>query len=254
MTLLFCHANGFPASSYRAFFQALAQPVHYVEKLGHSHFSLRKDVRELAHELLDFLQAFDKPIQVIGHSSGAIIAMQAKMLAPEAIDQLVLMEPPIFRPTKRHLIGLVQRLGLSEHLIPPAKSAARRKTQFHDPEHAFYYFRKKKFFDRVGDDVLWDYVRSGLEQKSDGSWGLSFSPDLELKIFSSLPVRLPSTWQSIQGLFVMGTETDLYTTRDRHWLQRYFRAMQWADCPGSHIFPLESPIEAANLIRPYLAK
>ena len=51
--------------------------------------------REL-EDLLAVLQSFEGPVDLLGHSSGAILALQVAQRAPAHLERLIVYEPPVF--------------------------------------------------------------------------------------------------------------------------------------------------------------
>jgi pimeloyl-ACP methyl ester carboxylesterase len=70
-------------------------------------------------ELLSTLGA--KPAHIVGHSSGAIIALQLALDSPEAVRSLTLLEPPLFAVPSRD--QLFERIGPTPQMFEDGDSA-----------------------------------------------------------------------------------------------------------------------------------
>ena len=100
-------------------------------------------------------------------------------------------------------------------------------------------------------ECLGDYIQAAVEQREDG-WHLRISPALEVECFLETPRdlhRYPRL--KVAGLLVNGeiTEDAFKSTARRH-VHRH--GMTHATAPGSHMFPLEQPAQAAAVIQGWL--
>ena len=69
--------------------------------------------------------------------------------------------------------------------VPIIRHAGRRKSEFERPEAAFARWQGRGAFKGVADDVLRDYISSGLIERSDGIWELACDPKWEQIIYTA---------------------------------------------------------------------
>ena len=90
-TIVFSHANSFPASTYNVLFKELRSrgfKVKAVEKFGHDpRYPVTNNWPHLVQQLLDFTQAevnkTGAPVILAGHSLGGFISLMAAARHPE---------------------------------------------------------------------------------------------------------------------------------------------------------------------------
>jgi pimeloyl-ACP methyl ester carboxylesterase len=106
--IVFSHANGLNARTYRTILAPLAAQLRIValDLRGHGASTLPADPalsagwRGYAEDLLAFLKAaVDRPVVLAGHSVGATSSLIAAVEKPERVRSLVLFEPVLF-PSK----------------------------------------------------------------------------------------------------------------------------------------------------------
>ncbi|MFK7971619.1 MAG: alpha/beta fold hydrolase [Bacteroidia bacterium] len=246
--ILFAHANGFPGGSYQPLFDAMApHKVHAIASISEDIADVRPRLRPLA----DILEArirrdFDKPIIGMGHSLGGVLMYLVAKRDPALFSQLILMDPPFFRPSKRLLVGTVGKVGLG-NIVPVARLAAKRRSRFSSHKAAEAYFSDKKFFQRTHPDTVRHYVAHGLVEEGDG-FRLRIPPEFERAIYLNLPVFLGKKVVDVPSTFLYATRHDVLSKRDVQWLKRYFSQTTFIPMEGSHMFPLEQPEAVANAV------
>src|SRR6202012_4510086 len=106
--LLFSHATGFNAETYRSLLQPLSDRMHIyaADARGHGFPSLpatpglAKDWIIYRDDMVRFLDGFDgRPMVLAGHSMGATTSVLAALHRPALVRALVLIEP-VFMPAK----------------------------------------------------------------------------------------------------------------------------------------------------------
>lgn len=134
----------------------------------------------------------------------------------------------------------------------PAAATKNRRNLWPDLDSVWTHFKAKRKFDRWDEDVLRDYVEHGTEPTGrDGERTLRFSRDIEYRIYRTLPTNMG---RKVAGgapflvSFVAGTrsreirQVGLTATR-----RLVGRRLRWIE--GSHLYPMEKPLETAGLIR-----
>ncbi len=258
-TIVFSHANGFPAGTYRVLFkhwQAAGYRVRAIEKFGHDPaYPVTSNWPYLRDQLVHFIQAeAGGPAWLVGHSLGGFLSLLAAAHRPDVAAGVVLLDSPIPSGLRGGLIGLAKLTGAVRRLSPSHVSR-RRREHWPSPSAAFDHFAMKPVFAKWDQEVLRDYVRSGLQacdappaEGADARHRLAFDRDVESRIYETLPHHMTQVLRKRRlqcpAAFIGGRDSaevrllGLATTR------RVTRGrMSWL--PGSHHFPFEHPNEAA---------
>lgn len=190
--LVFAHANGFPAGSYRRFLQALDRDyrVEAPAQLGHDGaYSVAPEWRGLADELLDHVTRNGaEPAWLVGHSLGGVLALLAALRQPRRLRGFVMLDPPLVFGWRGAMLAAARRLGLADRLTPAGRSRGRR-AQWPDRDAAIAHFRGRGLFRGFDDAGLADYVDSATAADGEGV-RLTFEPAVEAAIFRQLPAWL----------------------------------------------------------------
>lgn len=184
--LIFCHANGFNAVTYRSILAPLASSLRILapDLRGHGGTRLptetqgRRDWHDHRDDLVALLDAFPgPPVVMAGHSMGGTASLLAAAARPERVSQLVMFDPVIWAGAT----ALVFRLPLLRRFsdrIPLVRGARRRRTRFDSREAALEAYRGRGAFKGWPDPVLIDYLGDGLRAEGDG-FVLSCAPEWE---------------------------------------------------------------------------
>jgi pimeloyl-ACP methyl ester carboxylesterase len=186
-TIVFVHATGFNAETYRALLQQLAAQFHVFacDLRGHGFSTLpaRAGLAEgwtiFRDDLVVLLaQLTDGPVIVAGHSLGATVGLMAAAVAPFRVRALILVEPVLAPPA-----GIEDRkpaMGL-------ALRAAQRRSIFPSREAALDSYCGRGIFASWPDSAIKDYLAGGLIEVGDGTWRLACTPGWESEIFHEAP-------------------------------------------------------------------
>ena len=189
--LLFCHANGFNAQTYRSILAPLASSLRILapDLRGHGATVLptnsqgRRGWQDHRDDLVCLLETLDgPPVVLAGHSMGATSAILAAAERPSQVSQVVALDPVIW---KRWMVAAL-RMPLLSRLpghIPLVKGALRRRARFDSREQALAAYRNRGAFKGWSDIMLIDYLSSGLVEDGDGL-GLSCPPEWEASNYS----------------------------------------------------------------------
>jgi pimeloyl-ACP methyl ester carboxylesterase len=246
VTLLFAHANGFPAGVYGKFLDATGFTQRVCpERLGHSRFGVRRNWTGITDELLDLANHLPGRVVGVGHSLGAFALYRAALKRPERFSALVLMEPPMLRPSLRARIQLVRLLGLLDR-FPPVSLAKKRRRRWPDLPSARQYLLDRPLFARMDPDVFNAYLAHGLEPTGTGEWTLRFRAEIEHEIFWQGPPPVQQNPDRLPLLFLYGKDTDVLQAGDlAHVRKRLNASKAVIDAfAGGHLFPLDQPLEA----------
>ncbi len=255
--IVFSHANSFPASTYKVLFRSLRGrgfTVKAVEKFGHDpRFPVTNNWPLLVQQLCEFTEAearkAGQPVWLVGHSLGGYLSLMAAMRLPHLAKGLVLIDSPLLGGWKSSAVGLAKRTGLVGSFSPGAISKRRRNT-WASVEDAFAHFRHKKAFANWDEQVLRDYVSYGTDEIADKRV-LAFDRDVETAIYNGLPHSLVRQLKRhpLQCLahFIGGTESEEMRQVGMGPTTKIVKG-NITMVQGSHLFPMEKPIETAAAI------
>jgi pimeloyl-ACP methyl ester carboxylesterase len=254
--LVFCHANGFPAGSYRQLFarwRAAGWHVLAPERFGHDpRYPVTSNWPQLRDELLDFvrIRTAGRPAMLVGHSLGGYLALLAACRRPEIAAGVLLLDSPIVGGWRAHSIQVMKATGLIGR-VSPGKVSRTRRAHWPSAAAAQAHFAAKPAFARWASGVLADYIAAGTEPAPEGGVRLAFRREVETRIYDTLPhhfdrvlhrhppacpVRFIGGTQSAE-LRQVGLAATRAVTRDR---------LRWLD--GGHLFPMEHPDETAAVL------
>jgi pimeloyl-ACP methyl ester carboxylesterase len=190
--MVFAHANGFNALTYRELLAPLATTYRILapDLRGHGHTQLpintdgRFDWADYADDLSAVLDSLDgPPVVLAGHSMGAVTALLAAVQRPERVRGLVLLEPVIWPRALATVFGLplIRRLPSQS---PIAKGSRRRRARFDSRAAAMDAYRGRGAFKNWPDAMLADYLEDGLVDDGDGMV-LACDPEWEASNYSA---------------------------------------------------------------------
>lgn len=185
--LIFCHANGFNAATYRSILAPLASSLRILapDLRGHGHTCLptstagRRDWNDHRDDLRALLDRFrGPPLVMAGHSMGGTAALLAAAMEPGRVSRLTLFDPVVWRGA----LALALRtpgLGWLSSRTPLVRAARRRRAVFESREQALAAYRGRGAFQGWKDAVLMDYLSDGLVARPDGRLDLACAPAWE---------------------------------------------------------------------------
>jgi pimeloyl-ACP methyl ester carboxylesterase len=250
--LVFAHANGVPSGSYSKFLAEFSDRyvLAPIPVLGLGRWPVGKNWSGLVDELEAFIEPLAKPVLGMGHSMGAVVMFMLASRRPEWFSNVVMLDPPLVNGWARPLFVLAHLLGQTDRITPAGKSLHRRH-HWPDAESVQQYFNGRGMFRHFDPECLQDYIRSAVI-KGDNGWNLLISPLLEVEKFRQTPRNL-HRFARLQtpSLLVNGSRTQdgFVSGATRHVRQH---GMTHGQAPGSHMFPLENPVETAAVIRAWL--
>lgn len=256
-TIVFSHANGFPAGTYRVLFdawEAAGYAVRAIEKLGHDPaYPVTSNWPKLREQLVHFIERevppSQRPAVLVGHSLGGILSLLVACRRPDLVRGLVLLDSPAITGWRAHSLQVFKATGLVKRVSPGRISRVRRR-EWPSREAVHAHFAAKHAFARWDPRVLADYVRAGFEER-DGKVVLAFEREIETHIYNTLPHHVGSELRRhplrCPLAFLAGTQSvearqaGLATTR--RLARERFRWME-----GTHLFPMERPQETAEAV------
>jgi pimeloyl-ACP methyl ester carboxylesterase len=266
--IVFSHANSFCASTYRLIFEELRQRGHVVEALeqfGHNpRFPVTNNWPHVVEELREFVTAVKAKHQqtpiLVGHSLGGAASLMLASQSPELAWGLIMMDSFVIYGWKAWGMKLAKLLNKPMQR-PPASVALRRRTTWDSVEQVMSHLKHKRAFKHWDPRVLRDYAEQGTVATESCQRTLKFKREIEAQFYATFPdnvmpmlrkrpLQCPFHFvgglqsRELNAVGLGGTER-LVAARAGNSLQRV---------EGPHLFPMERPIETAQLIHDLVMK
>jgi len=247
--LYFAHANSFPASVYRKMLSVLAD--HYTiiatDTVGHDPAFPVTDCWPalVAETIASIERQASGPVYGVGHSLGGVLVLYAAVARPDLFKGLVILDSPLFCTWRAQSIWLAKKLGVIDRLTPGGNTLKRRDC-WASSAMVFEYFLRKPMFARFDRDCLRDYAEFGTCDDGQGSRCLKFRPSIEHAIYRTLPHNIAHCAGKVvtPAVYLAATEGSVLRRSDLRYLQRAL-GIRLTSQSGSHLFPLEHPLETA---------
>lgn len=265
--LHFVHANGFPANVYQPLLDVL-EVVFTVETIAffgtNPHYPIDEHWQSLSQEVLDNIEKVCqkhsiKTLIAIGHSVGAVATLHAMHQDPTHISQTILLDPPILMG--KHSFGH-QLIKLADKALAPiiktphylmdkysiSGKAKRRKDKFANKELARQNLSGKPLFVQFDKTCFELYIEHGFVADNDGI-KLTIPKQQEADIFRTIPslywIKSPTIYRPTT--LIVGQESHFdqlgsYQAVNKKW------QIPLVYTKGTHMYPLEYPIQTAKLI------
>ncbi|MFN3932395.1 MAG: alpha/beta fold hydrolase [Brevundimonas sp.] len=202
--LVFVHANGFNARTYRSLLAPLSGTLRIwaPDLRGHGLTTLpadpagRRGWTDHRDDLVALLDLLDGPPAVLaGHSMGGTSALLAAAERPDRVSKLVLLDPVIWRRwvVAAFHLPLLDRLASR---IPLVKGALRRRSRFDSRDQAMAAYSGRGAFRGWPEIMLADYLADGLIE-SDPGLTLACPPEWEA---SNYAAQSHDPWRALKRL------------------------------------------------------
>ena len=255
--LVFSHANGYPPETYRALLEPLVDSfeIYTIEHRpfwSDQHPPTYLPWDQYSADLINTLDAAGGgPVVLAGHSMGAVISMQTALARPELCSKLVVIDP-VLVPRGWWFVNQVLMRGLGRDL-PMVTKAQNRPHEFSGYQEAFDFYRSKRPFSGISDEVLWDYVRAGHASRDDGSIVLRWSGAWEACIYRSAPSFMRSLRKIHKPICgIVGDASNVVRPLFKKRWQRAMPHLELHTLEGGHLIPLEKPEACSVLMRQFL--
>ncbi len=259
-TIVFSHANSFPAGTYRVLFEAWRKAGHTVlaiDKYGHdAKYPVTNHWPRLREQLVHFTEAHaTEPVYFVGHSLGGFLSLLAAARRPDLARGVVMLDSPVIGGLLTPTIQFAKVTGLGMQ-FSPGNISRRRRDHWPSREDAHQHFAQKAVFARWDPRVLEDYIACGIEEARPpmpSGVTLAFRRDVETAIYNTLAHDIPGFLRRhpLQHplAFVGGTQSAEVKQVGMHATQRLAQGrVSWIE--GTHLFPFERPDEtSAEVLR-----
>jgi pimeloyl-ACP methyl ester carboxylesterase len=182
--IVFSHANGFNARTYRTILAPLAASLRILalDLRGHGASTLPADAERFpgwelfAEDLAALLaQATSAPVVLAGHSLGATSSLLCAAAHPQLVRNLVLFEPVMADPPPP---------ATRSHGALMAAATLRRRAVFPDRDAALAAYRGRGAFATWDAAQLADYVAAAFRETADGQVALACDPAWEAVVYA----------------------------------------------------------------------
>ena len=183
--VIFSHANGFNARTYRSILSPLATQLRIlaIDLRGHGATTLpttiegREGWPQFRDDLLALMAAVaDGPVVLAGHSMGGTSSLLAAAAEPSRVKALALFDPVVMPAD-------VRLTAEAMHDNPLAAGAERRRATFPSRAAALAAYTGRGAFRSWSPEQLADYVEAGFRETPDGGVTLTCAPAWEASNF-----------------------------------------------------------------------
>jgi pimeloyl-ACP methyl ester carboxylesterase len=184
VNIVFSHANGFNARTYRSILQPLGADLRILalDLRGHGASTLpaviegRDGWSEFRDDLLALLAAVAPgPVVLAGHSMGGTSSLLAAAAEPARVRGLALFDPVIY--------PLAAQTGPLVAESPLVAGALRRRATFPSRQAVFETYRGRGAFRTWSDTQLADYIAAAFTETKAGDVTLTCAPEWEASNF-----------------------------------------------------------------------
>jgi pimeloyl-ACP methyl ester carboxylesterase len=254
--VVFLHANGFNALTYRTLLAPLSATLRIIapDLRGHGSTTLkahprgRRSWRDFRDDTLALLEALGgPPVTLAGHSMGGTVALETAGVRPARVSNLVLFDPVIWSPLTLALARLPGAQTAARMHFPLVQGALKRRSIFADRVEAFQTYKGRGAFASWPETTLADYVAGGFRERPNGTVELACSPAWEA---SNFVCQANDPWRALARAgrpvsILKGERGSTCKVPLRAALSRRYPNLRVETVAGGHLFPMERP----NLVR-----
>lgn len=258
--VVFVHANGFNARTYRAILQPLSDEMRILapDLRGHGRTTLPADGRGqrswrgLRDDLIALLEALDGPPAILsGHSMGGTAALLTAGKAPARARGLALFDPVMWGPVGVAMAHIPFAREMTAKRAPIAVQAARRRSVFDSRAAAFKAYHDRGAFKDWPDAMLKDYVADGLRERADGKVELACPPEWEALHYTTHAHDPYAALRRFSGpvSIVKARRGSTTRIRDIEAFQARYPNATIRKADGGHFFPMVNPDAVRDALR-----
>ncbi len=260
LKLVFCHANGFNAQSYRAVLEPLGVHAVALDLRGHGQTELPTDPERLknwhifADDIATFFDLYvPAPVILGGHSYGAVSAILSLPQTRDKVRGYVGFDPVLVPRSMAMMTHFSFAREYMKMRLPIAKKAGGRKSVFDSVDAAFARYQGRGAFKGFPDEILRDYVQGGTRPLADGRVRLACDPMWEQAIFAAqahnMFKQIPKLPDASRIIFA-GARGRVSTKAQRAKLRKLQPNISVEfERDFNHLFPFQEPAFATEALR-----
>lgn len=261
--LVFSHATGFHAATYRPLLDQLAHHMDIIapDSRGHGESALSARPDDLKawtryyRDLEQVIHAQNRPVILAGHSIGGMCSLAVAARNPQQVRGVLAMDPVLLEPKQGLSMRVLQWLGRSDR-FSLAAGAKRRRADFASAEQAFENYRTKRSFSTWPDEWLRAYTDHAFRPEGDGV-RLRCDPAWESRTFAMVehwPWRFVKHIKS-PVLILTAEHGSTCSESSRKRLKAMRPDWDIRVMPGtSHFLPMEKTADIARLASDFVKK
>lgn len=185
--IVFLHATGFNARTYRTLLAPLGEKFHVLalDARGHGRTELPAGLMGYTSwtrhrdDLIAVLEHFSAPVTLAGHSMGATVSLLTAGKRTDLVCGLALLDPVIMPAAATATFQLPLGPLFLRYRMPLARGALKRRNAFASREEAVAAFSGRGVFKPFPAEVIEDYVADGLVEDGAGGFKLACAPAFE---------------------------------------------------------------------------
>lgn len=185
--VVFMHATGFNAMTYRTLLAPLGEKFHVLalDARGHGRTELPATTwgytswTRHRDDLIAVLEHFSAPVTLAGHSMGATVSLLTAGKRTDLVCGLALLEPVILPAAMYAFSQLPFGPYLQRQSMLLAKGARKRRNAFASRQEAVAALTGRGVFKTFPPDVIADYVEDGVVEDGKGGFRLACAPKFE---------------------------------------------------------------------------
>ncbi|AZQ83892.1 alpha/beta hydrolase [Colwellia sp. Arc7-635] len=196
----------------------------------------------------------DGPLIGVGHSMGGVLTLFASLKYPDLFSEIILLDPVLF-PTEMLIAQQLMRATGTWRQRALVKSVANRTATWQNLAAMKKSIASKSFYKAWHPQVISDYCQFSTRLNLDDSVQLSCQPSWESAIFGSYPKGL---WQAVRNIDVpvdilIANKSYFFIPKAVKRAAKINKCIQWQTFGQHHCFPMEEPIETAEIIARIIA-
>jgi len=263
--IVFLHATGFNARTYRTLLGPLGDRFHVLalDARGHGLTTLPAHTfgytswRRHRDDLIAVLENFSAPVTLAGHSMGATVSLLTAGKRTDLVSGLALIEPVIMPAAAYAFIELPGAPLLQRMTMPLAQGAMKRRARFDSKKQAVEGFTGRGVFKTFPPEFVADYVGDGLIEDARGGFKLACAPKFEAATYCA---QRHDPWEALRKVtdptvLLRAEKHSTISEAAMHRVASIKADARVATVEGaSHMLPMERPdrvraaIESATLM------
>ncbi|MEZ5994904.1 MAG: alpha/beta hydrolase [Hyphomonadaceae bacterium] len=257
--IVFLHATGFNARTYRTLLAPLGDRLNVValDARGHGRSTLPARLfgytswRRHRDDVIAVLEHFAAPVTLAGHSMGATVSLLVAGARTDLVCGLALLEPVVLPAWLYAITELPFSTIVRRHTFPLARAALNRRARFESREQARAAFTGRGVFKAFPPEVIADYVGDGLVEDGKGAFTLACRPAFEAATYCA---QRHDPWSALRKVsdplvLLRGEHHSTISEASMHRLAAIKADARVATVEGaSHMLPIERPDRARAAI------